>query len=53
MVLSSRSGECDPTMLASGSDDGFVKLRILSRGECVQFRLDSARSIVFGSMRGR
>lgn len=51
----------DPTMLASGSDDGSVKLWSINQGVsigtikakanvcCVQFPLDSGRSLVFGS----
>ncbi|XP_062011372.1 protein SPA1-RELATED 4-like isoform X1 [Rosa rugosa] len=51
----------DPTMLASGSDDGSVKLWSINQGEsigtiktkanvcCVQFPLDSCRSLAFGS----
>ncbi|XP_058754839.1 protein SPA1-RELATED 4-like isoform X1 [Vicia villosa] len=51
----------DPTMLASGSDDGCVKLWSINQGVsigtiktkanvcCVQFPLDSARYLAFGS----
>ncbi|KAK9268525.1 hypothetical protein L1049_000278 [Liquidambar formosana] len=51
----------DPTMLASGSDDGSVKLWSINQGVsvgtiktkanvcCVQFPLDSGRSLAFGS----
>ncbi|KAI5333219.1 hypothetical protein L3X38_023349 [Prunus dulcis] len=51
----------DPTMLASGSDDGSVKLWSINQGAsigtiktkanvcCVQFPLDSGRSLAFGS----
>ncbi|PSS16178.1 Protein SPA1-RELATED like [Actinidia chinensis var. chinensis] len=51
----------DPTMLASGSDDGSVKLWNINQGAsvgtiktkanvcCVQFPTDSGRSIAFGS----
>ncbi|KAL1299514.1 hypothetical protein AAHE18_18G116100 [Arachis hypogaea] len=51
----------DPTMLASGSDDGSVKLWSINQGVsigtiktkanvcCVQFPLDSARFLAFGS----
>lgn len=51
----------DPTMLASGSDDGSVKLWSINQGVsigtiktkanvcCVQFPLDSARYLAFGS----
>ncbi|KAL5572956.1 hypothetical protein UlMin_022553 [Ulmus minor] len=51
----------DPTLLASGSDDGTVKLWSINQGVsigtirtkanvcCVQFPLDSSRSIAFGS----
>ncbi|XP_055824047.1 protein SPA1-RELATED 4-like isoform X2 [Solanum dulcamara] len=51
----------DPTMLASGSDDGSVKLWNINQGEsvgtiktkanvcCVQFPFDSGRSLAFGS----
>ncbi|KAF5478658.1 hypothetical protein F2P56_005199 [Juglans regia] len=51
----------DPTMLASGSDDGSVKLWSINQGDsigtikakanvcCVQFPLDSGRSLAFGS----
>ncbi|XWS11026.1 hypothetical protein CRYUN_Cryun38cG0048200 [Craigia yunnanensis] len=51
----------DPTILASGSDDGSVKLWSINQGVsictiktkanvcCVQFPLDSSRSLAFGS----
>lgn len=51
----------DPTMLASGSDDGSVKLWNINQGAsvgtiktkanvcCVQFPFDSGRSLAFGS----
>lgn len=51
----------DPTMLASGSDDGSVKLWNINQGAsvgtiktkanvcCVQFPADSSRSLAFGS----
>lgn len=51
----------DPTMLASGSDDGSVKLWSINQGAsvgtiktranvcCVQFPSDSSRSLAFGS----
>lgn len=51
----------DPTILASGSDDGSVKLWSINQGAsigtiktkanvcCVQFPMDSGRSIAFGS----
>ncbi|KAK7324571.1 hypothetical protein VNO77_28244 [Canavalia gladiata] len=51
----------DPTMLASGSDDGSVKLWSINQGIsvgtiktkanvcCIQFPLDSARFLAFGS----
>ncbi|XVE50247.1 hypothetical protein DITRI_Ditri01bG0146700 [Diplodiscus trichospermus] len=51
----------DPTILASGSDDGSVKLWSINQGVsictiktkanvcCVQFPLDSGRSLAFGS----
>ncbi|XP_022717128.1 protein SPA1-RELATED 3-like isoform X2 [Durio zibethinus] len=51
----------DPTILASGSDDGSVKLWSINQGVsictiktkanvcCVQFRLDSGRYLAFGS----
>ncbi|KAL3848630.1 hypothetical protein ACJIZ3_010512 [Penstemon smallii] len=51
----------DPTMLASGSDDGLVKLWNINQGVsvgsiktkanvcCVQFPTDSGRSLAFGS----
>ncbi|XP_038689649.1 protein SPA1-RELATED 3 isoform X1 [Tripterygium wilfordii] len=51
----------DPTMLASGSDDGCVKLWSINQGVsigtiktkanvcCVQFPMDSSRNLAFGS----
>ncbi|KAG2677826.1 hypothetical protein I3843_12G117300 [Carya illinoinensis] len=60
-VWSVHFSSADPTMLASGSDDGSVKLWSINQGAsigtikakanvcCVQFPLDSGRSLAFGS----